>query len=58
MKKEISKEEYRAIIDEIIQCTTSLEAQIGEYTTNAITRLIDARIHLNSSTREKKEATK
>ena len=57
MKKEISKEEYKAIIDEIIQCTTSLKAQIGEHTTNAITRLIDARIDLHSSTIKKMEAT-
>jgi hypothetical protein len=49
-KKEISKEEMKAIIDEILHCSDALKKQFGEYPTNAINRLIVARIKLNIST--------
>lgn len=50
MKNEISKEKMKAIIDEILQCNDALKRQVGEYTTNAINRLIIARIQLKFST--------
>ena len=48
MKKEITRKEYQEIIDEIIGCSNSLKTQLGEYPTNSINRLIEARIKLNN----------
>ena len=50
MKEQVSKEEMKAIIEEILHCSESLKKQLGEYPTNAINRLIEARIKLNNST--------
>lgn len=51
MKKDkVSKQEMKVIIDESLFCTSSLKKQLGEYPTNAIIRLIDARIKLATST--------
>ena len=52
-KKEISKEEYKAIIDEILFCSESLKNEISEYAANAINRLVMARINLENSTIKK-----
>jgi hypothetical protein len=55
-KKERSKEEMKAVIDEILHCSDVLKKQLGEYPTNAINRLIEARIKLNVSTIKKGES--
>jgi len=49
-KQEISKKEYKEIIDEILTCKKSLEGYLGEYGLNAVDRLIIARIKLENST--------
>jgi hypothetical protein len=50
MKQKISKKEYKEVIDEVLRCQKVLEKDLGKYTTNAITRLVMARIKLEHST--------
>ena len=49
-KQEISKEEYKQVIYEIVAMRESLTVIFGIYTTNAFDRLIMARIKLEQST--------
>jgi len=49
-KNEISAEEYKRIIDEIVLCHDALSKRFDEYVANSISRLIDARIKLALST--------
>jgi len=58
MKEEISKEEYKKLIDEVVLCRISLEKEFGEYVTNSIDRLITARTKLDNSTIKKEVAEK
>jgi hypothetical protein len=49
-KKEVTKEEYKALIDEILLCRESLKNGLDKFEVNAIDRLIIARINLENST--------
>lgn len=52
-KREVTKEEYRATIDEILQCRNVVAKAFDPYTANAIDRLIMARIKIEQITIKK-----
>lgn len=52
------KKEHDELIKEIQTCEGSLERQLGFWTKNAISRLIEARIKLHELEKEKGEGVK